>query len=78
MFRRVVRPGGAKINVRSPKSIPLWIRLLAGTGHYRCLIVLSCSGALPVDPLAARGIFPRVGSVFEGFAPFVVGKFAPH
>jgi hypothetical protein len=40
----------------------------------RPLSCFGCSGSLPVDPLAALGIFPRVGAVFERPAPFVIGK----
>jgi hypothetical protein len=42
---------------------------------------LSCfgsSGSLPIDPLAALGIFPRAGAVFERLAPFVIRKLALH
>jgi DNA-binding transcriptional LysR family regulator len=46
--------------------------------HTRPLSCFGCSGSLPVDPLAALGIFPRAGAVFERLAPFVIRKLALH
>src|SRR4029453_6914577 len=50
----------------------------AGSGRTRPLSCFGCSGSLPVNPLAALGIFPRARAVFERLAPFVIGKLALH
>jgi hypothetical protein len=61
---------GTPCRVWATSGLAVWTRA--------ALICFGCSGSLPVDPLAALGIFPRAGSVLERLAPFVVGKFALH